>query len=74
MAHDEALPVAGTRLTTKTVVLLPHSISLPCRETLPWGQQVTLPAIDYRQLAIDLCECVLDSLEGQYGESCRRLV
>lgn len=30
-----------------------------CSEVLPWGQVVELPAIDYRQIAEELCECVL---------------
>ncbi|PSC76925.1 mannan endo-1,4-beta-mannosidase 9 [Micractinium conductrix] len=37
------------------------------QETLPWGQTVTFPPIDFRQLAEGLCECVLDSLEAPYG-------
>ncbi|PRW39166.1 serine threonine- kinase receptor isoform A [Chlorella sorokiniana] len=36
-------------------------------ETLPWGQVVTLHPMDYRRLGEELCECVLDSLEGPLG-------
>ncbi|KAI7838614.1 hypothetical protein COHA_007621 [Chlorella ohadii] len=36
-------------------------------ETLPWGQVVTFHPIDYRRLGEELCECVLDSLEGPLG-------
>ena len=45
------------------------SPSLPTlhSETLPWGQVVTFHPIDYRRLGEELCECVLDSLEGQIG-------
>lgn len=32
---------------------------------LPWGQVVTFEPIDYRQLAEELCECVLDSRDGE---------
>ena len=48
----------------QTSTLPPHTLY---SEALPWGQVVTFHPIDYRRLGEELCECVMDSLEGQVG-------